>query len=189
MNYLIIILCVATALAVWIASIYNRLVHLRNVRKNALSNIDVALQKRFDLVPQLVETVRGYSLHESRTLEEVIKARAAGMAATSEEERFKAAGDLSKGLIQLRALVEGYPELKANVNFMHLQQQLVALEETLAATRRFFNMATRELNDCVQQFPGNIVASQTGFTTATMWEINPDEYQAVRQRPDFSFRN
>lgn len=189
MKYLVILLCLIVAVVVWAISIYNRLVHLRNVRGNALANIDVALQKRYDLVPQLVEAVRGYAIHESQTLEAVIRARGLGMAATTERERFEAATALSKSLMQLKVLSERYPDLKANVSFMHLQRQLVEIEDNLAAVRRFFNMSTREFNDTVQQFPGNLVASRTGFEVADMWEVSAAERDAIEHRPQFSFRD
>lgn len=174
-------------IALWLISIYNSLVKLRNNRENAFANIDVQLRQRYDLVPQLVNTVKGYADHESRVLEKVTAARSAAMSASSINEKIAAEAQLSGALAGLKISVEAYPELKANQNFMQLQTELADIENKLAATRRFFNSATRELNTSVQSFPANLIAGMFGFHTEPMFEIAQEERAAVEKAPEVKF--
>lgn len=151
----IVIIAVVVLIVLWVISIYNNLVRLRNNRENAFGNIDVQLKQRYDLVPQLVATVKGYAKHEKELLEAVTAARSACMTAASMNDKIAADNLLSSALSGLKISVEAYPELKANQNFLQLQTELSDIENKLAATRRFFNSTTRELNNAVQTFPGN----------------------------------
>lgn len=187
MSTSIIILIIVVVIALWLISIYNSLVKLRNNRENAFANIDVQLRQRYDLVPQLVNTVKGYAAHESGVLEKVTAARSAAMSASSINEKIAAETQLSGALAGLKISVEAYPELKANQNFMQLQTELADIENKLAATRRFFNSATRELNTSVQSFPANLIAGMFGFHTEPMFEIAQEERAAVEKAPEVKF--
>ena len=187
MSATIIIIAVVVLLVIWAVSIYNSLVRLRNNRENAFANIDVQLKQRFDLVPQLVSTVKGYAAHESSVLEKITNARAAAVNATSIGEKIAADQQLSSALAGLKVSVEAYPELKANQNFMQLQTELADLENKLAATRRFFNSATRELNTSVQSFPNNILAGMFGFQKEPMYEVQATERVAMEKAPEIKF--
>ena len=187
MSTTIIILVVLAVLALVLISMYNNLVKLRNNRENAFANIDVQLKQRYDLVPQLVNTVKGYAKHESELLEKITMARSAAMNATSINDKIEANNQLSGALAGLKVSVEAYPELKANQNFLQLQTELSDIENKLAATRRYFNAATRELNNSVQTFPGNIIAGMFGFHKEPMFEIAAEERKAVEKAPEVSF--
>ena len=162
----IIVAIVVVVLVVWFIAMYNGLVKLRNNRENAFANIDVQLKQRFDLVPQLVNSVKGYATHEKETFEKVTAARAAAMGATTVDEKVAADKALSGALAGLRVSLEAYPELKANQNFLQLQNELADIENKLSAARRFFNSTTRELNNACEVFPSNIVAGMFGFKRA-----------------------
>ena len=155
---LLIILGVVVILVVWGIGLYNNLVKLRNNRENAFANIDVQLKQRHDLVPQLVATVKGYAEHEKTVFQRVTEARAAAMGATSINDKVEAENMLTSALAGLKVSLEAYPELKANENFLQLQGEISDIENKLAAVRRFFNSATRELNNAVQTFPSNLFA-------------------------------
>ena len=163
----IIILIVVVLLFVWMIAIYNSLVKLRNNRENAFANIDVQLKQRHDLIPQLVATVKGYADHEKEVFQRVTEARAAAMNATGINDKVQTENALTSALAGLRVSLEAYPELKANQNFLQLQNEISDIENKLAAVRRFFNSATRELNNAVQTFPSNILANMFGFHTET----------------------
>ena len=182
-----IALIVLVVIAFVAIGIYNNLVSLRNNRENAFANIDVQLKQRYDLVPQLVATVKGYAAHEKELLEKVTAARAAAMGATSINDKIEAENQFSSALAGLRVSVEAYPELKANQNFLQLQSELSDIENKLAATRRFFNSATRELNNAVQSFPANILAGMFGFHKEPMFEISANERAAVEKAPEIKF--
>ena len=183
----IIILIVVVVIAFWAISVYNSLVKLRNNRENAFANIDVQLKQRYDLIPQLVATVKGYADHEKDVLEKVTAARAAAMGATTINDKIQADNQLSSALAGLKVSVEAYPELKANQNFLQLQNELADIENKLAAVRRFFNSATKELNNAVQTFPGNILAGVFGFHKEPMFEVAPEERAAVEKAPEIKF--
>lgn len=183
----IIVIVAIVLIALWLISMYNRLVSLRNNRENAFANIDVQLKQRYDLVPQLVATVKGYAKHEAELLEKVTMARATAMSATSINDKIAAEQQFSSALAGLKVSVEAYPELKANQNFLQLQGELSDIENKLAAVRRFFNSATRELNTAVQSFPSNLIAGMFGFHTEPMFEVAPEERAAVERAPKIEF--
>ncbi|MDO4208800.1 MAG: LemA family protein [bacterium] len=183
----IVIIAVVVLVLIWVASLYNNMVRMRNNRENAFGNIDVQLKQRYDLVPQLVATVKGYATHERELLERVTAARSACMAATTTNEKIQADNMLTNALSGLKVSVEAYPELKANQNFLQLQNELADIENKLAATRRFFNSATKELNNAVQTFPGNIFANMFGFHKEPMFEIAPEQRAAHEKAPEVKF--
>lgn len=166
---------------------YNNLVKLRNNRENAFANIDVQLKQRHDLIPQLVATVKGYAAHEKETLAMVTNARAAAMGATSINDKIAAENALSTALAGLRVSLEAYPDLKANQNFLQLQGEIADVENKLAATRRFFNSTTKELNNAVQTFPSNLLAGIFGFHKEPMFEIPPQDRAELDKAPEINF--
>ncbi|MGM9725514.1 MAG: LemA family protein [Prevotella sp.] len=166
---------------------YNNLVKLRNNRENAFANIDVQLKQRHDLIPQLVATVKGYAEHEKETLAMVTNARAAAMGATSINDKIAAENALSTALAGLRVSLEAYPDLKANQNFLQLQGEIADVENKLAATRRFFNSTTKELNNAVQTFPSNLLAGIFGFHKEPMFDIPQQDRAALDKAPDINF--
>lgn len=184
---MIIIVAVLVLLVVWIVSIYNNLVALRNNRENAFANIDVQLKQRHDLVPQLVATVKGYAKHESETLERVVAARAAAMGAKSIDEKIEAENALTRAMADVKVIAEAYPELKANANFLQLQTEVSDIENKLAAARRFFNSATKELNNGVQSFPAVLFASMFGFKRENMFEVPQSERAQLEKAPEINF--
>ena len=184
---LIIVIVVVVLIAMWLIGMYNRLVKLRNNRENAFANIDVQLKQRHDLIPQLVATVKGYAAHEKEVLTRVTEARAAAMNATGINDKIAAENQLTSALAGLKVSLEAYPDLKANQNFMQLQQEIADIENKLAAVRRFFNSATKELNNAVQTFPSNIIASMFGFQKEPMFEVPQEERATVEKAPEIQF--
>jgi len=184
---LLIVLAVVVVLVVGCIGIYNNLVKLRNNRENAFANIDVQLKQRHDLIPQLVATVKGYAQHEKELLTKVTEARAAAMNATSINDKIQAENALSSALAGLKVSVEAYPELKANQNFLQLQTEIADIENKIAATRRYFNTATRELNNAVQTFPSNIFANMFGFSKEPMFEIPQQDRATIEKAPEIKF--
>ena len=187
MTAIIIIVAVVVLLALWAVGIYNSLVKLRNNRENAFANIDVQLKQRHDLIPQLVATVKGYAQHEKELLTRVTEARAAAMNATGINDKIQAENQLSSALAGLRVSLEAYPDLKANQNFLQLQSEISDIENKLAAVRRYFNTATRELNNKVQTFPANILAGMFGFQKEPMFEVPKEERTSMDKAPEISF--
>lgn len=187
MTTLLIVIGVVVVIALWLIGIYNNLVALRNNRENAFANIDVQLRQRYDLIPQLVATVKGYAKHEKELLESVTAARTAAMNASTINERIAADTQLSGMLAGLNVQLEAYPDLKANQNFLQLQSELADIENKLAAVRRFFNSATKELNNAVQSFPNNLIAGMFGFHTEPMFEIAAAERAVVEKAPTVEF--
>jgi LemA protein len=183
----IIIIAVIAVIVVFVIGMYNNLVKLRNNRENAFADIDVQLKQRFDLVPQLVATVKGYAEHEKGLLESITAARSASMNANTIDEKIKADNMLTSALAGLKVQVEAYPDLKANQNFLQLQGELSDIENKLAAVRRFFNSATRELNNAVQSFPANLLAGMFGFHKEAMYEIEASERANVEKAPEIKF--
>lgn len=184
---LIIVLVAIVIIGFMAISIYNNLVTLRNNRENAFANIDVQLQQRYDLIPNLVSTVKGYATHESETLQKITNARAAAMNATSINDKIAAENQLTSALANLKVSVEAYPELKANENFLQLQSELSDIENKLAAVRRFFNSATKEYNTALQVFPANLIAGPFGFHKEPMFEIPAEERAIVGKAPEVKF--
>ena len=182
----IVVIIVAVILVIWGVSMYNGLVKLRNNRENAFANIDVQLKQRFDLVPQLVSTVKGYAAHEKDVLEKVTAARAAAMSATTIDEKVAADKAMSSALSGLKVSLEAYPELKANQNFLQLQTELSDIENKLAAARRFFKSATREFNNACEVFPSNILAGMFKFKRAAMYEATENR-ATLEKAPEVKF--
>jgi len=184
---LIVILVIAVLLVLMIIITYNRLVKLRNNRENAFADIDVQLKQRHDLIPQLVDAVKGYMKHEREVLTEITNARANAMNATNLNDRIDAENQLSGALAGLRVAVEAYPDLKASKNFMNLQEEISDVENKLAASRRFFNSATKELNSAIQVFPAVLFAGMFGFKRQPMFEISPEQRAAHEKAPKINF--
>jgi LemA protein len=171
MSPLVIVLIVIAVLALFAVGIYNRLVGLRAATDQAFADIDVQLKQRHDLIPNLVETVKGYAAHERGTLDAVIQARNAAVAAHGPAGQAQAEQKLTAALGGLFALAEAYPQLKANENFLRLQADLSDIENKLAAARRFFNNAVQELNTGIQQFPAVLFASMLGFSARPFFDV------------------
>jgi len=187
MTLLLILLGVVAVVALWAVSKYNLLVKLRNNRENAFADIDVQLKQRHDLIPQLVATVKGYASHEKETLDMVVSARAGAMNARNIDEKIVAENALTSALSGLKVTVEAYPDLKANTNFMQLQEEISDIENKLAAVRRFFNSATKELNTAVEMFPSNIIAGMFGFKKEMMFDLGVPERKNLEKAPEISF--
>ena len=167
---------------------YNRLIILRNRVKEAWSSIDILLKRRYDLIPNLVETVKGYAKHESGTLEAVVAARTAAMANQgSPEDLSKSENVLSGTLKSIFALSENYPDLKANANFLELQRELADTENKIQASRRFYNNNVLALNTKVEMFPSNIIANMFNFVKAAFFELDETEKEAVKNPVKVSF--
>jgi LemA protein len=173
-------------IVLWAISVYNGLVSMRQRVNQAYADIDVQLRQRHDLIPNLVETVKGYAAHERGTLEEVIKARNVAVAAQGPAQQAAAENMLSGALRQLFALSEAYPDLKANANFQQLQAEIADLENKIAASRRFFNNAVQEYNTGIQRFPAALFAGMFGFTQRDFFDLGPDR-QAELQAPQVKF--
>lgn len=182
----IILLIVFGLLVVYIISIYNKLVSLRLRRENAFADIDVQLKQRHDLIPQLVNAVKGYMKHEEGVLTKITEARTRAMSATGIDEKIAAENQLSTAMAGFRMQVEAYPDLKANSNFTHLQTEISDVENKIAAVRRFFNSATKELNTAIQVFPNVVVAGIFGFKSAAMFELG-DDRKTMDKAPDINF--
>lgn len=178
----IVILVVLAVIVFAVIGIYNRLVALRQGANQAFADIDVQLRQRHDLVPNLVETVKGYATHEKGTLEAVIAARNAATSAHSVPEKVAAENALTASLGRLFALSEAYPDLKANQNFLSLQSELSDIENKLAAARRFFNNAVSEFNAAIQQFPAVLLAGMFGFKEREFFDLG-EQRTALEQAP------
>ncbi len=182
-----IILGVVVVIVLFLIVLYNRLVSLRQTVNQSWSDVSVQLKQRHDLVPNLVETVKGYATHERGTLDAVVKARNAAVSAAGPEAQAQAEGLLSGALRQMFALSEAYPDLKANQNFLRLQADLADIENKIAASRRFFNNAVQEYNASTQQFPAVLIAGPFGFTQRTFFEVDEAERVAVNTAPQVKF--
>jgi LemA protein len=176
----ILIIAFVAIILLYVVSVYNGLVSLRNRTKEAWSDIDVQLKRRYDLIPNLVEIVKGYAAHESETFEKVINARSAAMSAKGLKEKGEAENALSGTLKSLFALSENYPDLKASVNFLELQKELTDTEDKIQAARRFYNGNVLDFNTRLQTFPSNIVAGTFSFKASEFFEAG-DEEKAVPQ--------
>jgi LemA protein len=181
-----IVLGAIALLVIWIIILYNGLVAMRQRVNQAFADVDVQLKQRHDLVPNLVETVKGYASHERGTLEAVVQARNAAMTAQGPAQMAQAENMLTGALRQLFALSEAYPDLKANQNFQQLQMELSDLENKIAAARRFFNNAVQEYNTGIQQFPAVLIAGPTGFTQKEFFDLGT-ERATVGQAPQVKF--
>lgn len=183
----LIVVGILVLIVLWVISLYNRLVRLRNRRQNAFADIDVQLRQRHDLVPQLVETVKGYATHERELLLKVTEARTAAMKAGTIDEKIVAEQQLSAALQGLKIQVEAYPDLKANQNFLQLQEELSDIENKLAAARRFFNGATTEYNNAVESFPGNMISRNFGFQREIMFDLGGETRKQMEEPPKIQF--
>jgi LemA protein len=181
-----IVLIIIVAIALWALSIYNRLVAMGQRVGQAFADIDVQLKQRHDLIPNLVETVKGYAGHEKTTLEDVVKARNAALSAQGPAQVAAAENQLTGALRQLIALSEAYPDLKANTNFQQLQTELSDIENKLAAARRFFNNAVQEYNTAIQQMPAALFAASLGFTRKEFFDLGETRGQ-LEQAPSVKF--
>lgn len=184
MTGLIVLLALIAVVAAWVIGMYNGLVRLRNQAKNAWSQIDVQLRRRHDLIPNLVETVKGYAGHEKETLEAVIAARSGAVAAQGVAAQSRAEQKLSGALGRLMLVVEQYPDLKANQNFLGLQEELSSTENRIGFARQHFNDSVMQYNTRLQSFPANIIAGTFNFTEETFFEIQDT---AVRETPKVRF--
>jgi LemA protein len=184
-----LIVGVIVLLVLWIMMVYNGLVAMRQRVNQALSDIDVQTKQRHDLVPNLVETVKGYAGHERGTLEAVVQARNAAMTAPAGGVAAQAAAEnaLSGALRQLFALSESYPDLKASQNFQQLQNELADLENKIAAARRFFNNAVQEYNTGIQQFPAVLLAGTLGFAQKDFFDVGVEQRKELEQAPQVKF--
>ncbi len=172
-----IIIAVAAVGAVVVISFYNKLVRLRNTVRSAWSDIDVQLKKRYDLVPNLVETVRGYASHEQSLFTKVTDARAQAIKATGPYETAKAENLLKDSLKSLFAVAEAYPDLKANQDFLQLQTQLKEIEDNIESARRYYNAVVRDFNTAIEQFPANLIVSQFGFEKNDFFQLESPEVE------------
>lgn len=182
-----ILIIVAVILVIFVVYLYNRLVAYKNNRENAFADIDVQLKQRHDLIPQLVNSVKGYMEHEAGVLTRVTEARSRAMNASSIDDKISAEKELGAALQGLRIQVEAYPDLKANTNFLQLQNEIADVENKLAAVRRYFNSATREYNVAVQSFPSNIIAGMFGYHLEPMFDVGTSERERLDQAPEIKF--
>ncbi len=183
---IIMIVAIIAVLALIVIGIYNRLVRLRMARENAFADIDVQLKQRHDLIPQLVSAVKGYMNHEEKVLTRITEARNQAMGARTIDDKIAAEQHLSSALGGLKFQVEAYPDLKASQNFIQLQNEMSDIENKLAAARRFFNSATKEINTAVQTFPANIFAGMFGFKVEPFFDLG-SEREILQKAPEVSF--
>jgi LemA protein len=176
---MVMTLALVVVLAALVVSLYNRFVRLRNGAESAWSDIDVQLKRRWELIPNLVETVKGYAAHEKTTFEEVTRARGAAMQASAPADKAQAETALTSSLKTLFAVAERYPELRANQNFLALQQELSTLEDAIQNARRYYNAVVRDLNTAVETFPGNVVAGMFGVGKREYFELGSETERAA----------
>ncbi len=186
MNTTYILFGVVVAVAVWVGVTYNRFVTLTNRVKEGWSDIDVQMKRRYDLIPNLVETVKGYAKHEAGTLQKVTDMRTRAMNATAPAEKAEAENMLSGALKSLFAVSENYPDLKANTNFVELQRELSDTENKIQAARRFYNGVVMELNTKLQSFPSNLIGNMFGFKQSDFFQLAENE-QAAKEPVKVSF--
>ena len=181
----LIIIAVVLALLFFVIGIYNRLVRLRTNVSEAWSGIDVQLKKRYDLIPNLIETVKGYATHERETLESVTKARTAAINAKGLVDQVAAENQLNRAISSLFAVAEQYPEIKSNTNFLQMQQDLSSIENDIERSRRYYNGSVRDQNVLIDSFPSNLVANAFGFVKSPFFELDAASERAV---PKVSFK-
>jgi LemA protein len=183
----VVLLVLAVAIVGFVIMVYNGLVTKQVETKNAWSQIDVQLKRRYDLIPNLVETVKGYAAHEKETLERVIQARNMAMGAKTVGEQAQAENQLAGALKSLFAVSEAYPDLKANQNFLKLQEELTATENRIGFARQHYNDVVSQFNTSLLAFPGNMIGGMLGFRPADFFQLDAAEAQAVRQAPQVKF--
>lgn len=176
----IILIVILVLLVIYLISTYNTFVRLRNSVREAFSTMDVYLKKRWDMIPNIVNTVKGFAKHEKETLEGVIKLRNGAYDSMSPEEKIATNQELSRGITKIMALAEAYPDLKANTNFMDLSNQLAKVEDDISNSRKYYNAVVRRYNDKIEMFPSNLVASIFGFKLEKMFEIVEEERENVK---------
>ncbi|HEY4520877.1 MAG TPA: LemA family protein [Candidatus Paceibacterota bacterium] len=181
-----ILLAVVAAIVIWLVYTYNRFVTLTNRTEEAWSDIDVQMKRRYDLIPNLVETVKGYATHEASTLQKVTEARTKAMGAQTVAEHAEAENMLTGALKSLFAVSEAYPDLKANSNFVELQRELSDTENKIQAARRFYNSVVQELQNAIEMFPSNLIGNTFGFKTREFFQLGESE-QAAREPVKVSF--
>jgi len=186
MGGFLIVIGIVVVIVLMVISLYNRLVRLRNNREQAFADIDVQLKQRHDLIPQLVDAVKGYMGFERGVLTEITEARTNAMKATSINDKIAAEAKLSTALDGLRVQVEAYPDLKSSQNVMDLQNEISDVENKIAAARRFFNSATKELNVATELFPSNLIATMFNFKREPMFELG-EQRAAAEQPPKIQF--
>lgn len=174
-----ILVAIIVLILIYVLSLYNNFVRLNNKVKEAFSTMDVYLKKRWDLIPNIVETVKGYAKHEKDTLKEIVELRNSSYDKMTDDNKIKANQELSKGITKIMALAESYPELKANENFKDLSSQLTKVEEDIANSRKYYNGVVRQFNDKVEMFPSNIIAGLFGYKSKEMFEVASDERKNV----------
>ncbi len=184
MVMILVLIAIVVIVMLYFVGVYNKLVRKRSMMEEGWSGIDVQLKKRHNLIPNLVETVKGYASHEKETLNQVIKARNSALAAEGVAAQTKAEKGLNSALANIFALSEAYPDLKANTNFIHLQQELSAIEGDVEKARRYYNATVRENNIMVESFPSNIIAGAGNFALGEFFEI---EVEGERASPEVKF--
>lgn len=177
---IIVVVVIIVIIGLYILSLYNKLVRLTNKIEEAFSTMDVYLKKRWDLIPNLIETTKGYMKHEKEILTEITDLRNKGYDKLSNDEKIKANEKMSTGLEKLMAVAENYPDLKANTNFQQLSSNLTKVEEDIANARKYYNGTVRTYNDTVEMFPSNIIAKKFGYTTKEMFEVDEKERENVQ---------
>ena len=187
MSGILITIIVVAVIVIWVVAIYNGLVRLRNNRENAFADIDVQLKQRHDLIPQLVNAVKGYVKHEQQTLQAITNARQQAVQATTVNDKIQAEQQLTSAIRGFNIQVEAYPDLKASANFMQLQEEMSDIENKLASVRRYFNSATRELNTAVQKFPNVVFAGMFGFSSQPMFDVGTEQRQQMDTPPAVEF--
>lgn len=179
MTTILILAGIVLILVFYIISIYNRLIKLRTIVSEAWSGIDVQLKKRYDLIPNLLETVKGYASHERETFESVTKARNAAQSAQGVQNQQAAENNLNRSLMNLFAVAEQYPDLKSNTNFLQMQQDLASIEQDIERSRRYYNGSVRDQNILIDSFPSNLVANNFGFQKSAFFELDNETERAV----------
>ncbi len=178
--WIYIIIAIIVLIIVYVFALYNSFIKLNNKIKEAFSTMDVYLKKRWNLIPNIVETVKGYAKHEKDTLKEVVELRNSAYDKMSDEEKIKTNEQLSSGISKIMALAEAYPDLKANENFKDLSNQLTKVEDEIANSRKYYNGVVRIYNNKVEMFPSNIFAGLFGYKSKTMFEANVNERENVK---------
>lgn len=178
--WIYIIIGIVVIILAYVFALYNSLVRLNNMVKESFSTMDVYLKKRWDLIPNLIETVKGYAKHEKDTIEEIVKLRNTSYDKMSDEDKVKANKELTSSINKIMAIAEDYPDLKASSNFIDLSNQLSKVEEDIANSRKYYNGVVRQFNNKVEVFPNNIFASMFGYKTKTMFEVNDSERENVK---------
>ena len=187
MTGLYILLGIGAVIIIWYISANNKLVALKNNRENAFADIDVQLKQRHDLIPQLISTVKGYMDHEKEVLTRITEARSNAMKAGTINEKVSAENELGAAMGAFNIQVEAYPDLKASTNFMQLQNEISDVENKLAAVRRYFNSATKELNNAIESIPSNLVANMKNLSTQPMFDLGTAQREVMDKVPEIKF--